>query len=97
MARVGRPRRKFYLYGGYGFDEKSSQRGYLNDVWKYDITLNQWVWLSGDKIINSTNSKDYPIAKEESGMGWQDENKNFGIIFLVLCGNIKPIIIHGRK
>lgn len=71
----------FYLYGGYGFDEKSSQRGYLNDVWKYDITLNQWVWLSGDKIINSTNSKDYPIAKEESGIGWQDENKNFWYYF----------------
>ena len=28
---------------------RSLQRGYLNDVWKYDITLNQWAWLSGDK------------------------------------------------
>ncbi len=67
----------FYLYGGYGFDETSTNEGYLNDVWKYDVTLNQWVWLSGDKTINNYNSSGYPPADYNSGISWTDLNKNF--------------------
>lgn len=67
----------FYLYGGYGFDEISTNEGYLNDLWKYDITINQWVWLSGDKTVNSFSSTSYPGADYGSGISWSDENKNF--------------------
>lgn len=67
----------FYLYGGYGFDENSTSQGYLNDLWKYDVSINQWVWLSGDKTINNFNGINYPIADYGKGIGWNDENKNF--------------------
>lgn len=67
----------FYLYGGYGFDETSTTEGYLNDVWKYDVALNQWVWLSGDKTINNYNSSGYPPADYNTGISWADQDKNF--------------------
>lgn len=35
-----------YVHGGYGY-HSSALNGYMNDMWKYDITLGQWTWLSG--------------------------------------------------
>ncbi|MBB6369601.1 kelch repeat-containing protein [Chryseobacterium shigense] len=67
----------FYLYGGYGFDETSANEGYLNDVWKYDIAQNQWVWLNGDKTVNNFSSTNYPVADYGTGISWADENKDF--------------------
>ncbi len=26
---------------------------YFNDLWKYDITTNQWAWISGDSTVNT--------------------------------------------
>lgn len=34
------------LFGGWGFDYL------LNDLWKYDIGVNQWTWVSGDSIAS---------------------------------------------
>lgn len=67
----------FYLYGGYGFDETSTTEGYLNDVWKFDVSLNQWVWLNGAKTINDFSNNTYPSSDYGAGIGWADENKNF--------------------
>ena len=41
-----------WLFGGriFGF---SGIRKYLNDLWKYDISANQWTWMNGDSIANS--------------------------------------------
>ena len=41
-----------YLYGGRGL-AASGPQGYLNDMWKYNITTNQWTWING---ANTTNS-----------------------------------------
>lgn len=41
----------FWLYGGSGYGEVGSE-GKLNDLWKYDITSSQWVWMKGDKTTN---------------------------------------------
>ncbi|MBL0052495.1 MAG: hypothetical protein IPP29_13795 [Bacteroidetes bacterium] len=38
------------LFGGFG--EANSSTGLLNDLWKYDITNNEWAWMSGDSTIN---------------------------------------------
>ncbi|KMQ63045.1 hypothetical protein ACM46_13970 [Chryseobacterium angstadtii] len=67
----------FYLYGGYGFDEVSTNEGYLNDVWKYDVSIDQWVWLSGDKTVNNFSATNYPPADYGTGINWVDDNKNF--------------------
>lgn len=40
----------FWMFGGYGFDHIGNQ-GYLNDVWKYAPSGNNWTWTKGDDII----------------------------------------------
>ncbi len=42
----------FWLFGGEGHDGVFSS-GFLNDLWKYNISTNQWTWIKGD--INSNN------------------------------------------
>jgi PKD repeat protein len=37
---------KLWLLGGSGFG--SGSNGTLNDLWYYDLPLNQWVWVHGD-------------------------------------------------
>ena len=42
-----------WLFGGYGRD-KNGSFGYLNDLWKYNISTNVWTWVSGDDINNQS-------------------------------------------
>lgn len=44
--RVG----NLWLFGGYG--NGSSGTGYLNDLWKFNTTTNQWTWMSGGEVPN---------------------------------------------
>jgi N-acetylneuraminic acid mutarotase len=41
------------LMGGTGYSSSTSQ-GYLNDLWKYNPTTNQWTWISGDNAVNQS-------------------------------------------
>ncbi len=41
-----------WIFGGYGYD--SNGPGYLNDLWKYDPSINQWTWVSGDNTVDQT-------------------------------------------
>ncbi|MCY7422822.1 MAG: hypothetical protein LH478_13915, partial [Chitinophagaceae bacterium] len=43
----------FLLYEGAGF-AASGGLSNLNDLWKYNISTNQWVWLQGDSTANTT-------------------------------------------
>lgn len=72
-----------WLFGGYGFTENDS--GYLNDLWKYNISTGNWTWISGDS--SSTASGIYnalgiasPTSKPSSrrwAMKWKDNSGNF--------------------
>ena len=73
-----------WLFGGTGYDSGNSTF-YLNDLWKYSITDNQWTWIDGDNIagqggvygtkgISSVNNK--PGAREYS-TSWTDDSGNF--------------------
>lgn len=42
----------FWLFGGNGYDV-AGRGGYLNDLWKYDVSSNMWSWISGDSVIKS--------------------------------------------
>ncbi len=73
----------FWLFGGYGFAE-SGIAGSLNDLWRYNIAMNQWTWMSGNKSINVTgsygtkgvmSSGNYPGARLGQ-IGWTDNNGN---------------------
>ena len=40
-----------WLFGGFGLDSTGTQ-GYLNDIWKFDISFNTWVWIKGSKLAD---------------------------------------------
>ena len=68
-----------WLFGGNGYDA-TTQVLYLNDLWKYDITLNQWTWVKGDTAGNingvyGTQGTASPINKPGARYGsasWTD-------------------------
>ena len=39
----------FWAFGGYG--QTGTSWGYLNDLWKYNISANQWTWVKGDSTL----------------------------------------------
>jgi N-acetylneuraminic acid mutarotase len=48
-----------YVFGGEGIDAKGAI-GYLNDVWKFNLSSQQWAWVKGDQ------KNDQPSVKNES-------------------------------
>jgi N-acetylneuraminic acid mutarotase len=73
------------LFGGSGFDASSLTSGFLNDLWKYDLTNNQWVWLKGNNTKNQNGvygSPGIPATTNLPGsradaMTWQDTYGNY--------------------
>jgi len=71
-----------WLFGGYGYDDNSV--GYLNDLWKYNPSTNQWSWIKGDHTISQSavygtqgvaNASNKPGAIYAS-ISWTDNNGN---------------------
>ena len=70
----------FWLYGG-------RLPPYLfNDLWKYDVSTNEWTWVSGTSIQNSTGNygalcvadSDYISSnRTENSASWTDDCGNF--------------------
>ncbi|GGH71440.1 Kelch repeat-containing protein [Phaeocystidibacter marisrubri] len=70
-----------YFFGGLGYDANANY-GHLNDLWKFDSQLSEWVWISGQTTINSHNpsvtagtpsSNNFPGGREGAAM-WIDES-----------------------
>lgn len=40
-----------WLIGGYGFPASGTD-GHLNDLWRYNLTTNEWTWIRGNNTIN---------------------------------------------
>ena len=40
----------FWLFGGFGYDN-AGNFGYLNDLWEFSPTLNQWTWIDGSSTV----------------------------------------------
>ena len=74
-----------WLFGGYGYDS-AGNLGLLNDLWNYNITLNQWTWVAGSKTVNPTGSygalgtpngqNNFPGGRQ-AAMSWIDKSGNF--------------------
>ncbi|HQV84844.1 MAG TPA: kelch repeat-containing protein [Chitinophagaceae bacterium] len=41
-----------WMYGGYGYRSTGSI-GYLNDLWMYNPSTNQWTWMKGNDAVNT--------------------------------------------
>ena len=72
-----------WLFGGYGYDINSN-RGYLNDLWKYNTNSGKWTWISGSAESNqagvygtkgSYSSANVPGARD-SALTWIDASGN---------------------
>jgi hypothetical protein len=69
---------KFYLFGGVGYDANGTQ-GHLNDLWRYDPSINQWAWIGGSKFILESASmdslcqeaSDEPSGRMENRAAWR--------------------------
>ncbi len=41
-----------WLFGGFGADINNSA-DYLSDLWKFNTSLNEWIWMKGDSTPSS--------------------------------------------
>jgi N-acetylneuraminic acid mutarotase len=41
---------EFWLFGGYGYDANNTE-GYLNDLWKFNPSTNEWAWMGGSSTV----------------------------------------------
>jgi N-acetylneuraminic acid mutarotase len=71
-----------WLFGGYGYD--GSSLGYLNDLWKYNPSVNQWTWVKGNNSVEQfsiygeqgiANTANQPGALYSS-ISWTDASGN---------------------
>ena len=64
----------FWLFGGGGYDSANTD-GFLNDLWEFNPSSKQWIWVTGSKT-ESTFSSQYgtlgtPAAGNTPGGRWQ--------------------------
>jgi N-acetylneuraminic acid mutarotase len=52
----------FWLFGGHGFDAKG-YLSYLNDLWEFNTSTNEWAWMGGGSTSGS-----YGVELYESGV-----------------------------
>ncbi|MDH5379922.1 MAG: T9SS type A sorting domain-containing protein [Cyclobacteriaceae bacterium] len=74
----------YWLFGGKGWDSNNNE-GYLNDLWKYDITSKNWTWIAGSEYAEDNGimgTKGVPSASNTPGRRafsatWFDSEGNF--------------------
>jgi hypothetical protein len=85
-----------WLFGGFGLDSAGTGNAgpppagaILNDLWEFDITTKQWIWVSGSNVANQTgnygaeatsnlstgSAANFPGSRWGS-VGWSDANSN---------------------
>lgn len=71
-----------WLFGGYGYG--TSNFGNLNDLWKYNVSTNQWTWVKGSNLADQSevsaglgisNLNNTPPANANS-LNWTDNSHN---------------------
>ncbi len=76
----------FWMFGGNGHSPLGNL-GALNDLWKYNSSINEWVWVSGGNTINlagnygtkSVSSTTNNPGGRYAGVTWNDNNGNIWI------------------
>jgi N-acetylneuraminic acid mutarotase len=99
-ARQGAPtwsdtKGNLWIFGGNGYDSSHQlgANGSLNDLWKYDISTNEWTWMGGNSSfppntgfggcvpgvfgVKGTASAANAPGGQAGGQTWTDKNGNF--------------------
>jgi gliding motility-associated-like protein len=88
-----------WLFGGWGFDALGNTRD-LNDLWKYNPSTNEWTWMSGSNVGNSSGSYgtmgvpasgNSPCAREETSAAWIDANDCLWLFGGFHLGNLNDL------
>lgn len=75
----------FWIIGGYGYSSNSTSNEELNDLWRYNATLNEWTWMKGDILGNQpglygtqglAGISNVPPARDGVAT-WKDANGDF--------------------
>lgn len=69
-----------WMFGGNGLG--TSSVGLLNDLWKFDLTTNNWTWMHGSNLLNqyTINNPIAPLSPANkpgaraAGVTWTDDN-----------------------
>lgn len=77
----------FWMLGGSGYDASSTSVDFLNDLWKYSLTTNEWVWMKGSNSANKNGVYGTPGVSSPSntpgsrinGVTWVDGINNLWI------------------
>lgn len=78
-----------WLFGGYGLDTVSGGGQRFNDLWKYDIAINQWTFMKGDMgpgaiglygIKGIEDPLNRPPSTEEMGIAWTGNDGNLWLL-----------------
>lgn len=77
----------FWLFGGYG-RTVSAAYGQLNDLWQYNPTSNEWIWMGGNNVIDQKatyGTINIPIPSnkpgaKENAFSWVDGNGNLWLM-----------------
>ena len=96
----------FWLFGGAGYAiiGGGSGSGNLNDLWKYNPATNEWTWVSGASIINTTgvygtkgipSTSNFPGARYGS-IAWTETTNlyfhgGFGVHSVALTGQLNDL------
>lgn len=89
-----------WLFGGYG-QGATGLSGGLNDLWKYDITTNEWTWMSGSTLTGTIgfygtqgapDPANVPPARLETAATWTDSSNNLWFFGGQLCCTVNGYI-----
>ncbi len=74
-----------WLFGGFDDEYSTGIYGYLNDLWEFSPTTNEWTWVSGKSTANASGvygtlgiaaTSNVPGARNPA-VGWTDSSGNF--------------------
>jgi hypothetical protein len=46
------------LFGGNGYDANGNN-GWLNDLWEYQTSTNEWAWMGGSSMMIGVSNGDW--------------------------------------
>jgi N-acetylneuraminic acid mutarotase len=78
----------FWIFGGNGWDA-NGRGGYLNDLWEFNPSTNEWTWMGGSSTLGDTYGRpglygtfELPAAGNVPGGRW------FGVTWTDSSGNL---------